>query len=455
VLEHRIRGTRGWPAVLAAAALALIMAVPVTAQDASPAASGGAAAAPSCGTDPVELLAYFETGFPFQKALAAEFTKQFPNVTWNIREDQFSNLIAQTPRLLASDNPPDLIRLPTMVGLVKDGLLLDLEPYVTAFGWDKWPASLLIPHRVAEGGRPRGEGDLYAGGLNYSTTGVFYNKEQAAQIGMTEPPATLADFEALLAKAKEAGLQPIMQWNAAASGGGLAFPLQNLMASLGPVTPINEWIYQKEGATIDTPSNVEAAQHLQQWIQAGYFPEDVNAIEYTDSNARFAGGEGVFTFNGDWQNAQYDKDAPGNIGFFLFPPAEAGGVHGSMSSPVTFGIAAKAKHADCAAFFLNWVATDPTARQINVSIGGSSPGGPSDLPMPEVAAGSVINETLAASQVAAAEGGLMDFIANATGDIFTGPGGWTPELQNLVGGQQTPEGLLKAVQATYEEDLAQ
>ena len=160
--------------------------------------------------------------------------------------------------------------------------------------------------------------------------------------------------------------------------------------------------------------------------QAGYFPEDVNAIEYTDSNARFAGGEGVFTFNGDWQNAQYDTDAPGNIGFFLFPPAEAGGGHAAMSSPLTFGIAATAKHADCAAFFLNWVATDPTARQINVDIGGSSPGGPSDLPLPTVAEGSITNETLAASQVVAAENGLMDFIANATGDIFTRPGRLDP-----------------------------
>ena len=30
-------------------------------------------------------------------------------------------------------------------------------------------------------------------------------------------------------------------------------------------------------------------------------------------------------FNGDWQNAGYDKDLPGNVGFFVFPPAEAGG----------------------------------------------------------------------------------------------------------------------------------
>ena len=105
---------------------------------------------------------------------------------------------------------------------------------------------------------------------------------------------------------------------------GLAFPLQNLMAAYGPTEPINDWIFQKPGATIDTPTNLTAAQHLQQWVEAGYFPKDVNAIEYTDANARFGKGEGVFMFNGDWQNAVYDKDQPGNVGFFVFPSAEAG-----------------------------------------------------------------------------------------------------------------------------------
>jgi raffinose/stachyose/melibiose transport system substrate-binding protein len=408
--------------------------------------------APSCGTDPVSMLAYFETGFPFQKALTDEFTKQFPNVTWEIREDQFSNLMAQTPRLMSGDNPPDLVRLPAMVTLMRDGLLLNLDPYYEAFGWDTWPASVLAPHRVDESGRPRGEGPLWANGFNVPITGVYYNKRLAEQIGMTEPPATLAELEGYLAAAKEAGLQPIMQWNASASGGGLAFPLQNLMASLGDIGPINEWIYQKEGATIDTPSNLEAAQHLDAWIKAGYFPEDVNAIEYIQAAERFAQGEGVFTFNGTWQNATYDG-SPDDIGFFLFPPATEGGTHGSMGVPTTFGISATAKNPDCAAFFFDWVGTNPEARAINVSVAGSAPIGPADLPIPTVEEGSITNETLAAAGVVAAENGNMDFIANATGTIFAN--GWTPELQNLVGGQQTPEGLLQTVQAVYEEELAQ
>jgi raffinose/stachyose/melibiose transport system substrate-binding protein len=410
------------------------------------------AAGPSCGTDPVVLNASFETGFDLPFKLAEEFTKQYPNVTWDIQQDQFANLINSTPRLLSGDNPPDLLRLPTMVSFAKQGLLKNLDDYATAFGWDEWPVPQLNQNRVAEDGS-RGSGSLYAMGLNYSLTGIFYNKELAAQIGMTEPPKTLAELDDLLAKAKEAGLLPIMQWGSAKSGMGLAFPLQNLMAAYGPVEPINDWIFQKPGATIDTPSNLEAAQHLEEWIQSGYFPPDINAIEYTDANARFGKGEGVFIFNGDWQNAGYDTDMPGNVGFFLMPPVEDGDPPAAMSAPLTFGIAANAKNADCAAFFLNWVATNETARQIDVTVGGSNPGGPSAASMPSVAEGAVTNETLAAGPVVGEAGTSMDFIANATSAIFAQA--WTPELQKMVGGQQDAAGLLKAVQEEYLQQLSQ
>jgi raffinose/stachyose/melibiose transport system substrate-binding protein len=443
-------GAPGTPSPSPTAAASAATAAPSESAPASVAPS--AAAKPDCGQDPVVLNAYFETGFDIPFKLSDEFTKQFPNVTFDIKQDQFANLMTSTPRLLSGDNPPDLIRLPSMVSLVKDGLLKNLDSYVTAYGWDKWPASQLAQNRVGTDGT-RGAGSLYAAGLNYSLTGVFYNKKLAAQIGMTEPPKTVAEFEDLLAKAKAAKLQPIMQWNAAASGAGLAFPLQQLMAAYGPTQPINDWIFQKADSNIDTPTNLTAAQHLQQWIDAGYFPKDVNAIQYTDSNSRFSKGEGVFTFNGDWQNAGYDTDAAGNVGFFVFPPAEAAGSVAAMSAPLTYGIAANAKHADCAAFFFDWVATNQTAREINVAIGGSNPGGPTDLAVPSAKDGSVTNETLAAGGDVAKASGGMDFIANATGSIFAQ--GWTPELQKMVGGKQTPEGLLKAVQAEYLKELAQ
>jgi raffinose/stachyose/melibiose transport system substrate-binding protein len=408
-----------------------------------------AAALPSCGTDPVEMTAVFETGFTLPFSLTAEFTKQFPNVTWNITQDQFTNLINETPRLLSSDNPPDLIRLPTFVTFATDGLLYNLDDYATAFGWNDWPVPLNFA-RVSNDGI-RGSGSLYAMGLNYQLTGVFYNIKLANQIGMTEPPKTVAEFEALLAKAKDAGLLPIMQWGSAKSGMGLAFPLQQLMAAYGPTKPINDWIFQVPGSTIDTPTNLTAAQHLEQWIKNGYFPPDINAIEYTDSNSRFVAGEGVFTFNGDWENADYDTNLAGNTGFFVFPPAVEGDQPSAMSGPLTFGVAATAKHPDCAAFFFNWVATNPTARQIDVTVGGSNPGGPADASVPTVPEGSITAETLAGGPIVGSN--AMDFIANATSSIFAQ--GWTPELQKMVGGQQDAAGLLQAVQAEYEREISQ
>jgi raffinose/stachyose/melibiose transport system substrate-binding protein len=427
---------------LVATACAAPGAVATTAPPASTAASvapseSAAAGVPDCGTEPVKLNIYHETISELMPQLSAEFTKQYPNVTFDLKSDAFANATANLPRLLASDNPPDISRAAQLIDLVKDGLLLDLDPYATAYGWDEWPQGQFEAVRVNSDFK-RGTGPIIAWPVLPSTVGVFYNKDLAEQIGMTAPPKTVEEFDALLAKAKAEGLQPIMQWNASTSGGGLAFPLQNLMAAYGDHSKVNEWVFLKEGANIDTPEFLPAAQKLDEWIKAGYFPEDVNAIEYSDAAGRFGKGEGVFTFNGDWQNAGYDTDLPGKVGFFTFPDGKG------MSAGVTYVVAAKSKNPDCAAFFLNWAWTDDKAREIDVRVGGGNPGGPPDGSMPDVAADSVIAETLAAGAGVTANSGAMDFIANATSSIFFES--WTPDLQKLVGGRITPEELLKNAQ---------
>ena len=270
------------------AALVAVAAAAVSAAPASSATTTARATTPNCGTAPVTLNAYFETGFPLPTDLTKEFTKQFPNVKFKIREDQFAVITANAPRVLNSSNAPDLIRVPTISDLVKDKLLKNLDPYVKAFGWNKWPASQLSQNRLTPDGKSRGAGSLFAFGLNYSMTGVFYNKKLAAQIGMTSPPTTVAQLDADMAKAKAANIQPIMQFNKGT--GGLAFPLQDLMGAYGPPGPISKWIFQKPGATIDTPSNQTAAAHLQQWIQNGYFESDANAVDYATMMRRASPG---------------------------------------------------------------------------------------------------------------------------------------------------------------------
>src|SRR5688572_7911608 len=201
------RHRRRFVGAMAILAVAIGASASANATSTTPPGTGQSSEVTGCGTEPVELRAYFETGFDLPFELADEFTRQFPNVTWDVSQDQFANLMNATPRLLSGDNPPDLIRLPSMVSLVNDGLLLNLDDYATQFGWDQWSAAQLAQNRVADDGT-RGSGSLYAMGLNYSMTGVFYNKELATQIGMTEPPATVAEVDDLLSKAKAAGLLP-------------------------------------------------------------------------------------------------------------------------------------------------------------------------------------------------------------------------------------------------------
>jgi raffinose/stachyose/melibiose transport system substrate-binding protein len=405
--------------------------------------------AAACGKAPVTLQGYFETGFPDPVDLTKAFTKQYPTAKWNVRLDPFAVITQDAPLTLGGPNPPDLMRLPTISSLVADHLLKNLNPYFKAYHWNTFPASQLVQLRASSDGKQSGVGPLYAAGLNYSLTGVFYNKALAAKVGMTSVPKTLAQLDALLAKAKAAGVTPIVQFNGGATG-GLLFPLQQLMADYGSPSLINNWVFDKPGATINTAANLQAAQHLQTWIQAGYFNTDANATDYPTMMSKFEASQGLLIFDGDWESGNFDTHMAGQVGFFLMPPLKAGGPQAAMSAPLTYGIAAGAKHANCAAFFINWVATNPTARKINVAVGGSNPGGPSSLPIPKVKPGSTTAQTLAAGGIAAKDNGDMGFIANANGSIYAEA--WTPEVQKLFAGQETPQGVLNTVQAAYVAD---
>ena len=109
----------------------------------------------------------------------------------------------------------------------------------------------------------------------------------------------------LLAKAKQAGIIPITQFNGGATG-GLRLPAAEPDGLLRrPPGPINDWIFQKPGATIDTPTEpARRRSTCEQWIKAGYFAKDVNSLDYATMMSRFIGGKGLFMFDGDWESGQ-------------------------------------------------------------------------------------------------------------------------------------------------------
>lgn len=444
----RARFGRGPVAVVAVAATAALALAGCAPGGSGPAPTNSVEVSTELTTEPVVLTIADETGFPLTDDLAAEFTKQYPNVTFNITRDTFANLTANAPKLLASDTPPDLIRLPTIGDTVKDGLLANLDPWFDAYGWDKWSEAQLAPLRMGEDG-VRGAGSLYQLGLGYSITGIYMNTKLADQLGITETPSTLAELEEDFAIAKAGGVLPMMEGD---KDGVVNFVVQAAINQYADPKELMDWILNVEGATYDTPGNVQGAELIRKWADAGYFPSDINSIDYATFVSRFQAGEGLFTFNGNWAAADTQAKMGDDVAFFLVPPVEEGGNHVAMGAANSFSVAAGSKHLNEIVFFLNWIHTNDKARQIVTDVKGAAPGGDPSQTQPTVAAGSLIEDALAMSAQIAAENGQVDFMANATAGIYAGA--IIPESQLLVTGKISGQDFVTAVQKFYADELA-
>lgn len=397
------------------------------------------------GTAPVTLTLYDGAGLQsLDQALVAGFRQTHPNVTINVRTDPDSVLSQNLPRVLASTEPPDIARTVALADEVKDGLLTNLDAYAKAWGWDSLPAAQLNQYRVSQAG-VRGSGAPYAMASGFTVSGVFYNKQLAAQIGMTTPPKTIDELSGLLAKAKAAGQQPIMVSN---TTGNAVNAFQALLNDyLGPQA-VNNWIYHEASATIDTPQAVTAADAFNQWVKAGYFPADVNGVDSSTALGRFIAGQGVFFVDGNWDTTKLDSQMAGKVGFFEFPPLQAGGPVTAMSDPASsFGIPANSQHKNAAAAFLDWLRS-PEARQITVDQG-FAPSGTGSVP--NVAPGSVNAEVQDAFAKLVADNGQVQYVQNATNGIQSTA--WAPQSQSLIAGRISPQQFVSAVQREYAKEL--
>jgi raffinose/stachyose/melibiose transport system substrate-binding protein len=422
----------------------------------TPGASNGAttptkSATTGVGSAPVTLKLLVTSGVdvPFFTALGKLFHADHTNVTVHVTNQDYGALTTNIAHILSGDDVPDLVRVPQFGNLVTDRLLSSLDAYARAYGWDKWPQSQFASTRIGADGKQRGTGSLYGAGPGFGLTGVYYNKALAQRIGMTRPPATLAQFEQLLAKAQSARLQPIM---INGKDGGTVYPLQNLlMDDASDIQTVQNWTYAKPGASIDTPATAKAATTLQQWGRGRYLPADANTIDQTQAPTRFIKGEGLFFPSGNWQAPGLDKAGAGKFGFFLFPPNTAGGRSYAMTASDTLGIPAKSHHADLAAAFLNFIQTNPQARQDTVNLGGLVPAGPASAPAPSAPARSAVAATVAAFQSLLKSNGLVGFMADATASIQATT--LIPQTQLLIAGKTSPTAFAGKVQSDYQRDL--
>ena len=376
--------------------------------------------------------------------LTKEFTAQHPNVTFSIKSDAFANLQVNAPRIMAGADAPDLMYLPTLGNVVKNRLILNLGPYATAYGWDKFPTTQLQQMRVKSDGVTRGSGDLYGMGMGFTVTGLYMNLANAQKAGISSAPATAAELQADLEKAKAAGQVPLVT---PGKDGGVFFVYQSLLMGLGKTKDVTNWIFDAPGADIKSPEAVKAAGTLQDWATKGYLPADVNALDSTAALTRFTGGTGVFFSSGNWGATPVWAALGKDVTFIPFGGADAKSAVG-LSDPVQYVIPTKAKHADAAAGFMNWVNSDAKARGLVLSSLGLVPGGQAAYIQ---APSALASETVKTFNVIAAAKGLAPFMGNATSSMFSDT--LTPQLQLLLGSKTTPDDFVAKLQSDYMSQL--
>ena len=371
--------------------------------------------------------------------LNKDFQTTYPNVKIERVAKSFTDLNTTLKLAVSGPNAPDIVEAnqgrQVMGALVKGGLLKPMDAYADAYGWnDRWSKTLLDLNRFSSDGKQFGSGDLYGVSQQGEIVGVFYNKDKVASV-----PETFGEFEDMLAKAKAGGEVPISFGNLDKFGGIHEFQaVQNAFASKDAV---RDFVFAKEGASFDTPENLEAATKLQEWADKGYFTPNTNGTGYDAAWQAFTKGKGPFTIAGTWITNDAYGEMGDKLGFFLLPPREAG------SEPVALGgeslpwaITAKSKNADVAAAYIDFI-TNAKAADVQVAT--------DNLPAMEANAqpsSPVSKDVFAAWKTLSDNDGLTPYIDYATPTFFDDFSG---AVQRLLAGKVEPDAFTKSVQEDY------
>ncbi|KRC59092.1 hypothetical protein ASE14_15000 [Agromyces sp. Root81] len=384
----------------------------------------------------IKIVSTPESGAPLPEIIEA-FNEKYPNITVEHQETTFDEYNKQLPLQLASNSSPDIALVNITGNLAKDGLILNLNEYVDAYGWDDvYSAGQLGDYAV-------GDDLVSAGGTNqialptgFFHVGVYYNKELLEKAGVTELPQSLDEFEAALAKAKAAGILPVQFGNAQGHAG---FTIQEIGQSVGGAAEWRDWVWGKSGNTFDTSANRTAVDKLVEWNESGYFPPatEVNGTDLGEAVGKFTAGDGMFFIDGNWDSAAIEEAMGENAGFFGFPGAKPTGAGGSIA----YAISEKSQHKNAAAAFLDFFHSPEASAAIFAS--GFLPQDTSELTPESGVSEDIVNGFAATS---AADGSVTAF-AGATvsmNDTFI------RETQDLIAGRSTAGELIEAVQEDWD-----
>lgn len=218
------------------------------------------------------------------------------------------------------------------------------------------------------------DGKLYGVPANFATLSLYYNKALFAKAGITDPPATVKEFQ------KDAKLL---------TGDGISGLVLADHATI-PMWPVLQWmsggdIFNSKGCSVLDSSKDVAS--LQPWADL-VSQDKISPVGLTGAEADtvFSAGKAAMEMNGPWAAPGY-KSAGIDLGIAPIPTGVNGPVTLGTSGPI--GVSAKSAHQAEAQQFLAYY-TGKIA-QVKFSLGQGFPSFRTDLASdPQLAANPIV-----------------------------------------------------------------
>jgi raffinose/stachyose/melibiose transport system substrate-binding protein len=366
------------------------------------------------------------------KELVAEFEKENPDIkvkTESVLNDAYKDKVKV---VAGSSDAPDVLFSWSgsfLEELVQGGNVMDLSSWLKDNPEieDRFYPSQLTPFEIG--------GKQYALPVDMQAKLFFYNKDAFAELGL-EVPTTWDEFLDALETIKKSGVTPIEfgakeQWTIAHYVGTLnqrVLPQKVFDADQDPAK-----------GTFENAGYTTALERFKQLTK--YMNSDMTAIGHEAArNAWMAGDAPIMYLQGSEVN--YMKDVAFDYGTFNFPSVEGGKGDPQQltGAPEGFAVSAKTKHPKEALRFLDFMLNKANGQAFTEKTGELSAvkDAVADSDAPEILK-SIAKDIVAASA-------MTPWLDNAYDPQIVSS--YLSQTQMLLGGQQTPEGVMDDVRAT-------
>ena len=254
-----------------------------------------------------------------------DFNKDNPDIDLSVEVVSWNDISSVIDTRISGGKEPDILNIDVFADYQADDLLLPIQDVVSEETYNKMYPAFLEQSEI--------DGTVWAIPDLASARAMYYNKDILDAAGV-EVPTTWDEFEEVLQKLSDAGIQPLT------TGGSDKWGATRLINAYAVRTAGNDIMTKAADGEVPYTDEklVAAADKIAEWAEKGYFGEGITTVDMNTAGSMLMSGKAAIFYNGSWftQNLTDDAQNPAGedgIGFFNIPVADE-----SISSATSYSM---------------------------------------------------------------------------------------------------------------------